>query len=68
MPLAVDLVVVHAVRQIYQQLITGRAAETPRVPQDLVPELWRRHSHLALGQTLPAAGTAGGGRGVLNVT
>lgn len=46
MPLTVELVVVYAVSQVYQELVAGGADEAAGVPVGLVADLGRHHGHL----------------------
>lgn len=66
-PLAVDLVVVHTVGQIDQQLVARRALEAARMPDHLVAELRCDHRQLALVNALRTADAVGRVRRVLHV-
>jgi len=44
-----DVLVVHTISQIDEQLFTRITGKARRVPQDIVPELRRHHSDLAIG-------------------
>jgi hypothetical protein len=44
-----DVLVVHTISQIDEQLFARITGKARRVPQDIVPELRRHHSDLAFG-------------------